>query len=118
MDSVGTILSVIGSLMLLLGALAAIWAYFRTKLGASTNDILEKNNDALVKRVEILEESDATKTTKIAALEGEIRTLKTLPLAELADSYKAMARAHTEMVATQKKIIDLLTEQRIIVRPS
>lgn len=100
---------IIGGVFGLVGIVTLIMAYFKSNLAKETIEIHEKNRRALEDRVQILEDSDASKTKKIAELEGEVKTLKDIPLGKLAKNYETMANTLKTVSDTQSKMLELMT---------
>lgn len=101
--------TIIGGVVGVAGFLAFVLAYFKSGLAKQTIAIHEQNRQALEDRVKILEESDNAKTKKISELEGEVKTLKDIPLGKLANNYETMAKTLSTVSDTQKKMLDVMT---------
>lgn len=92
----------------LLGLIAFVFVYSRGSVARETITLQEQNRRALEDRVKILEDSDQEKTRRIAELEGEVRTLKTIPLSKLAKSYETMAQILRGVGDTQDKMLTIM----------
>lgn len=111
MDTLLVIVGIAGGAVGIAGFVAFLLVYGRGSVARETIALHEKNQKALEDRVKLLEESDAAKSKQIGELNGQIHTLKTLPLEKLANSYATMASTLEAMGATQSKLLELLANQ-------
>lgn len=88
MDSIQQILGVVGLVIGLIGAVAAIVVYLRTSVDKGTIEALRRNADALRDRVQLLETSDTAKTAQIESLQRENTILASVPSS--AEAIKAL----------------------------
>lgn len=79
MESLQQILGVVGPIIGVIGAVAAIIVYLKTAIDKGTIEALQRNANALRDRVQTLESSDSTKTARIEALERENKILANVP---------------------------------------
>ena len=90
------------------GILGAAFVVIRSASLKQTLSISHANAIEQDRRIRILEEAHAENTKKIGELEGQIHTLKTLPLEKLANSYATMAETIKSMGETQNKLLELM----------
>ncbi len=111
MEKFGMIIGLVGGVLGLAGIISFTIVYSKGTVAKDTIRLQEKNIKALGERVSILEDNDVFKTKKIGELEGEVKTLKTLPLEQLGKSYAEMATTIAAIGETQHKIMELLAIQ-------
>lgn len=83
-----------------------------------TNEEVAKNQKQTEESYKDLAEAQGKKikylegeVAKIPELQRQINDLKTIPLKDIAGSFKDISKAQADMVHTQKDIITLLTER-------
>lgn len=90
-------------------AAAAAVAYFRASYAKATIDTLKDNNDALDKRVDILEKELSEEKVKTEALREENRLLRTLVPAE--ETLGVILQSLVELGHQHEAILHLLTDR-------
>ncbi len=91
--------NILAATLFLIGAASFTAAYFRAGMAKDTIKIQQSNNGALSEKIRLLEDSDKQKTRQIAELQGEVKTLKTVPLERIEQSLDALAHA-VELLVT------------------
>ncbi|QOR55316.1 MAG: hypothetical protein SHS37scaffold537_14 [Phage 68_12] len=79
MDSLQQFFGLVGPIIGVIGAVAAIVVYLKTAIDKGTIEAMRRNADALRDRVLLLETADTTKTARIEALERENQILAAVP---------------------------------------
>jgi cell division protein FtsB len=91
------ILSWAAGIIAVTGVVTLFMASFKGNLSQDTIKLLQDNRGAQDAAIKRLEEADKEKTEQISNLNGQIQTLKDVPLAQIAKSMEMVSATHIEL---------------------